>query len=225
MVAVAYREQQRCKPLHAVACAHLLLSHQRLKCLLNGKRSVRGDAEAADLTAAQHQTEGICGGLLAKAVRQRHDGMVGVVDQQHNVRQLKTCAAAHLHARRDSLQHRALGGTDTRLRALMIVVFLQIDQTQKSLADGQIGLVSAHVDHAVPVLLEHLNQIFVHCGINAGNALLLLVQIHLGQYHIERGGGITHLALGCFPVFGLTGELVAGHHGPLICVILVKIGQ
>ena len=227
MVAIAHGEQQGRYAGDTVLLLHSLVGGQALQRRGHGVDLLVGQLVAGDVSAVLHQVEvvellhgGGCGG------QGLDDGLIGVIDQQHDVGQLNGGVAADAGTGRDTIQHGALGGADQRTGAGGEVVGVQIHHADKAVADAAVGLLALDVDQGIGECLEHaVCHVLAHGGVDIVDVLIHVggLQVGFRQDETQRGGGIAHLLLYRLPVLRLRGELVAGHHGPLGHVL--SLGQ
>ena len=179
------------------------------------------------MAAALHQVEVI--ELFHRAGRggERLDhGAVGVVDQQHDVRQLDRRAAAHAGAGWDAVENRPLGRADERAGAGGEVVCVKVDHADQTVADAAVGLLTLDIEQGLRQQgKDVVGEVFVHRAVDACDIFVHvgILQLRLRQDQAQGGRGVADLLLHGLPVFRLRGELVTGHDGPL-CHIL-SLGQ
>ena len=225
MVAVAHGEQQGRHAGDVVLLLHSRVGGQALQRVGHGVDLLVGQLEAADVAAVLHQVEVVdlfhgvgCGG-------QRLDnGLVGIVDQQHDVGQLDGRVAAHLGAGRDAIQHGALGGADQGAGAGGEIIGIQIHHTDQAVADLAVGLLALDVDQGVGQRLEHtVGQVLLHGVVDILDVLVHVgsLQVGLRQDQTQGGGRVAHLLLHRLPVLRLRGELIAGDDRPLGHVLIL----
>ena len=219
MVAVAYGEEQG-RRAGEVVFGHLGLGGaQAGEGVGHGVDLLFGQAVALDMAAVLHQIEIID---HVHGVRRSgegfDDGLLRVVDEEHDVRQLNGGVAADPGPGRDALLDGGLGGTDEGAAAGGEVVGVQVHHPHQAVADAAVGLLALHIDEGGGQRLKDaLIQIVRHGGVDVGDELVHIggLQIGLRQNEAQRGGGVAHLLLHRLPVLRLGGELIAGHHGPL----------
>ena len=103
---------------------------QRTQRLHHALFSLPGDGKPRQMPAALHQLKVIKRFEVGFCSRQRGDDrVIRVVNQHQNVRQLQRRRFANLDARGQSVNNRALGGTNQAGGTRLIVVTLQIKDT------------------------------------------------------------------------------------------------
>ena len=219
MVAVAHGEQQRRRVLQAVLALHGLRRAQGGQCVRNSVHLLRCELPALQAAAPLLEVEVV--ELLhgAGAGGQRlDDGAVRVVDQQHHMGQLDGGVLPDPHPGRDAGEDRPLRGPDQGAGAGGEVILVQVHHADEAVADLAVGLGTLDVEQGVRQRLEHaLIQIRLHGAVDGRDMAvhIRVVQLRLRQDQPEGGGGVSHRVLHRLPVLRLGGELVAGHHGPL----------
>ena len=192
---------------------------QRLQTALDrvGVLALRNEP-AGDVAAVLHEVGIIQLGEGAGLFEQRlDDPAVGVVDEDHDVRQLEAGALAHLQTGRDALDDRLFGRADKGRRAGGVLVGLQIDREHDAAARrraagpafGQYRAGRQGTQRAVlHVLLHGLVD-----ALDMGRDVCVL-EIDLRQGQTQRRRCVADDAVGLCPVFGLRGVLVAGDDRP-----------
>ena len=225
MVAVAHSEQQGRNAGDVVLLLHGLVGGQALQRGGHGVDLGLGQLIALDVAAVLHQVEivQLLHGVGSGGQR-LDDGLVGVVDQQHDVGQLDGGVAAHAGTGRDTIQHGTLGGADEGAGAGGEVIGVQIHHADQAVTDLAVGLLTLDVDQGVGQGLEHaVGDVLGHGVVDVLNELVHVggLQVGLRQDQAQGGGGVAHLLLNGLPVLRLGRELIAGHHGPLGHVLLL----
>ena len=178
------------------------------------------------MAAPQHEIEIIDGLQLCRTGEDGlNHGAVGVVNEEHDVGKLQRGSAADGHTGRNALKNSAFGGADGSLCAPGVIIRLQVHCADQTETVGSVRLGAVQADHASGMGLKHPTHSILHGGMNAGNASLGLAEPNLGQGQTEGGRGISNFVDHRCPVFGLTGELVTGHHSPAAGIGLGKIGE
>ena len=183
-----------------------------------GLRTVRQEP-AGDMAAVLHQV-GIIqlvirGGLL----EQRLDDLtVGIVDQNHDVRQLQARALTNLETGRNTLDNRLFGRADERCGTGRVFIRFQIDRQHDAAARagaagpalGQHDAGGQGAQRAVLHILLHGLMDFFRAGSN-----VRVLQINLRQGQTQGRGCVTDGLVSLGPVVRLRGVLVAGDDCPL----------
>jgi len=225
-VAIAYGEQQGCRA-GKVVLGHLgLVGAQAGECVGHGIDLGIGELIALDVSAILHQVEVIHHlHAVSGSGKRLDDGLFGVVDEQHHVGQLDGSVAAHPGARRNTILDGSLSGTDQCAGTRGEVISIQVYHAHQAMADLAVGLLPLHIDQGVGQGLEHaVIHVFFHGGVDILDELIHIggLQIGLGQNEAQGGWGITYLLFHRFPVLRLGRKLVAGHHGPLGHVAILR---
>ena len=134
------------------------------------------------------------------------------------MRQLHRCSLPDAQPGRNTLYNGAFRSPDKCTGALAVIIFLQI-QCHNQPMPGVSCSGALHQHKSLRLFDQRaVVQIFLHLLFNACNALLLILSAQPGfrQDQIQRGRGIADDPAGFLPVFLLRGELIAGHHGPLV---------
>ena len=209
MIAVAHGKEQRVLRREARA--------QTVQGIVYGSDVGRvGDGIAGHVPAAHHQGEVVEAVQLVVLLEQGLDHAVhGIVHQHQHMAGFQRRAAAHHHPGRDALRDGFLRGAHKRLAALGGVIAFQIQQrhqpharTAGGVAFNQNEAVGHGRNHHAPL------QVVAHGLMNAPDALWGFVQVAFGQNQVQRGGMDADEPPHILPVFGLGGELVAGHTSP-----------
>ena len=211
--------EERLRVRAAVLRVEGLAVAQRLQTALDrvGVLALRNEP-AGDVAAVLHEVGIIQLGEGAGLFEQRlDDPAVGVVDEDHDVRQLEAGALAHLQTGRDALNDRLFGRADKGRRAGGVLVGLQIDREHDAAARrratgpafGQYRAGRQGTQRAVlHVLLHGLVD-----ALDMGRDVCVL-EIDLRQGQTQRRRCVADDAVGLCPVFGLRGVLVAGDDRP-----------
>ena len=165
--------------------------------------------------------------LVGRGGQGLDDGLLGVVNEQHDVGQLDGGVAAHAGARGDTVEHGALGGADQRAGAGGEVVLVEVDHADQAVADLAVALAALDVDKRILERLKDvLLEILVHGGVDVGDKLVDVGSLQVGLWQDEAQGGrrITDGLFHALPILGLGRELVAGDDGPLLHID-VLVGQ
>ena len=225
MVAVADRKQQRSHAGHAVLALHRLIGGQARQSVCHGVDLRSGELEALDVAAVFHEVEVVDHlHAVGRGGQRLDDGLIGIVDEQHDVGQLDGRVAAHLGAGRDAIQHGALGGADQGAGAGGEIIGIQIHHTDQAVADLAVGLLALDVDQGVGQRLEHaVGQVLLHGVVDILDVLVHVgsLQVGLRQDQTQGGGRVAHLLLHRLPVLRLRGELIAGDDRPLGHVLIL----
>ena len=223
VVTVTHGKQERCNTGDTVLALHGCVRGQSLESLGHGVDLSSGELIAADVAALLHQLEVVdLLHALHGGGQRLNNGALGVVDQQHHMGQLDGCVAAHLGAGRNAIQHRTFGSADEGTGTGGEVIGIQIHHTNQAMTDAAIGLLALDVNKALGHgLKDTAVQIFLHRSVDiADDALHIgILQLGLGEDQTQSRGISAHLLLHRLPVFRLGGELVAGHHSPLVHIL------
>ena len=224
VVAVADGEQQGSDAGDAVLALHRLVGGE------TGQRvGDRVDLLGGELVAAVfHQVEVIDAlHLVGRGSQGLDDGLLGVVNEQHDVGQLDGGVAAHAGARGDTVEHGALSRADQRAGAGGEVVLVEVDHTNEAVTDLTVALAALDVDEGVLERLEDaLFEVLAHRGVDVGDELVDVggLQVGLGQDQAQGGRRVADGLLHALPVLGLRGELVACDDRPLAHIDIL-LGQ
>ena len=220
VVAVTDREQQRSHAGHAVLALHRLIGGQAHQSVCHGVDLRSGELEALDVAAVFHEVEVV--DLLhavGRSGQRLDDGLIGIVDEQHDVGQLDGRVAAHAGARGDTVEHGALGGADQCAGAGGEIVLVEVDHADQAVADLAVALAALDVDERILERLKDvLLEILVHGSVDVGDELVDVggLQVGLGQDEAQGGRRIADGLFHALPILGLGRELVAGDDGPLL---------
>ena len=177
------------------------------------------DEPAVDVSAALHQIGVIDLVEPVELIEHRlDDRAVGIVDQDHDVRQFHGGVLADLEARRNALLNGLFGRTDQRAGACLVLIGLEVDGGDQTAARcGSAGETLGQDETGRQLTQGAVGQITLHGGIDVCDALcdIILLQIDLRQRDAECGRRVADGAVGLRPVFRLGGVLVAGDDGPL----------
>ena len=219
VVAVAHREQQRCRVLQAVLFLHGLRRAHSRQGVRHGVHLGVRQLPALQVPAALlqvkviqllHLPAGGGQGLNNRAVR--------VVDQQHHVGQLNGGVLPYPYPGWDAGEHRPLRGPDQGAGAGGEVILVQIHHADEAVAHLAVGLRALNIEQGPRQgLKDALRQIAVHSAVDVRDmgVHIRVVQLGLRQDQPEGGRRVPHSLLHRLPILRLGGELVAGHHGPL----------
>ena len=177
------------------------------------------DEPAGDMAAVFHQVEVIELLELVLFRADRLDQLLFVVVAEHeDVRQLDGRVAAHALTRRDALGDGALGGADRRGRAGGIVIGIEVDHADQTLAHGAVFERALDIDQTVLIGREDVILHVPRHGLVDDAGMLRLffgAKLGLRQDQVDRG----NRALGIFPhsvpIGLIRRELVAGNDRPL----------
>ena len=173
------------------------------------------------MAAALHHVEVI--DHVAGVCQRTDDGIVRIIDEQHDVRKLQGCVPADRLTRRDPLEHGPLGRPYQRRAVRRVVILLQVDLADYSAADSPVALHALQIDHAVRILFENaFFLIFEHRLVDLLDVLLRVPVFKLGlrQDQTKRGWMLPYELLHALPILGLGCELIARHHGPCLIITL-----
>ena len=226
VVPVAHGKQQRRGILHAIFLLHLRRGAQALQRVGRGIHLGLGQKPTGEVASALLQVKVIELFHVPVLPSQRLDHCsVRVVDQQHHMGQLNGRVLPDLDPGRDAGENGPLRGADQRTGARRIVILVQINHADQTVAHFSVGLGALHVNQRRGQRFEHAAvHIPLHGPVDVSDMLfhIRVAQLCLGQNQAESRGGVTHVFLHGFPVFRLGGELIAGHHGPFAHVLVFR---
>ena len=228
VVAVADGEQQGRDAGDAVLALHRLVGGETGQRVGDCVDLLGGELVALDVAAVFHQVEVINAlHLIGRGGQGLDDGLLGVVNEQHDVGQLDGGVAAHAGARGDTVEHGALSRADQRAGAGGEVVLVEVDHTNEAVTDLTVALAALDVDEGVLERLEDaLFEVLAHRGVDVGDELVDVggLQVGLGQDEAQGGRRVADGLLHALPVLGLRGELVACDDRPLAHIDIL-LGQ
>ena len=228
VVAVADGEQQGRDAGDAVLALHCLVGREAGQRVGDCVDLRSGELVALDMAAVFHQVEVIDAlHLVGHGGQGLDDGLLGVINEQHDVGQLDGGVAAHAGARGDTVEHGALSRADQRAGAGGEVVLVEVDHTNEAVTDLTVALAALDVDEGVLERLEDaLFEVLAHRGVDVGDELVDVggLQVGLGQDEAQGGRRVADGLLHALPVLGLRGELVACDDRPLAHIDIL-LGQ
>jgi len=184
---------------------------------------------ALEMSAVLHEVEVIeFGELVALCFQRLDNGALYIVNEYHDVRKLQRCVAAYLHARWNAGGNGGFRSAHLGLAALVVVVLLQVDGSDKSGAYLPVGLCAAHEYQRGLILVEQsLVEVLLHGAVDLCNAgvRVRLLEVDLGEYEVQRGGSVPCYLGGLSPVFRLAGVLVACDYRPFCHSFRVKLRE
>lgn len=142
---------------------------------------------------------------------------LGVVDQDHDMRQLKARALAHLQTGRDALNDRLFGRADEGRRTRGVLVSLKIDsQNDAAARAGAAGPALGQHDTGRKRAQRTVCNVLLHGLVDALDVRsnVRVLKVDLGQGQTQGRRRVANDAVGLRPVFGLRGVLVAGDDRP-----------
>ena len=177
-----------------------------------------GNEPAGDMAAVLHQIGVVNSVKRSGFLKERFDNRaVGIVDQDHDVRQLHAGSLAHLETRRDALDNGFFRGTDQGSRAGRVFIRLKIHGKHDSAPRAGAARPAFGQDNAGGKRLQRsLLNVAAHSLMNGFGARcnVHLFQIDFRQGQTQRGGGVSNDAVGLRPIFGLRGILITGDDRP-----------
>ena len=193
------------------------------KCLVELVHVLALDEPAGDVSAAFHEVEVVD---FFQAVLLRADWLnellVVVVAEHQHVGQLNGSVAADSLAGRNALGNRALGGTDGRGCAGVIVIRIEVDHADKTFADGTVLERSFDVDVAVGIDREDaFVDVFLHRGVDfcRVRGFFFGAEFGFGKNQVDRGDSALGVLSHAVPVALIGRELVAGDDCPLFHMV------
>ena len=145
-----------------------------------------------------------------------------VVAEHQDVRKLNGRVTADSLTRRNALRDGALGRADGAGGASGIVISVQIDHADQSLAHSAVFQRALDIDIAVRIDGEHvLVHIFFHRGIDLSRvrSFLFSAKLGLGQDQIDGRNRALCVFADSIPVCRVGGKLVAGNDCPLLHMV------
>ena len=178
---------------------------------------------ARNVAAALHQVKVIeLFQVVFLRTNRLNEYLVMVVAEHQNVRQLDGCVAAHTLARRDALGNGALGCADGRGCTGCVVIRVQVNRADQSLADRAVFQRPLNIDIAVRIRGKHVFvHIFFHGGIDKRRVLGLFfrTELCLGKNQIDCGNRPLGVLTNTIPIRVIGSKLVAGNNRPLFHMV------
>ena len=166
--------------------------------------------------AATHVQIGVVQRFKFFVFERPDDGILRIVVQEHDVRELDARPLADFQPRRDALQDRRLGGADSRIALFFVGVHFKIDRENDAAAHGRYGRFAFDKNKTARQFAENaFAAVFIHRFAHGGDACGAIAgKIDLRQRKPQRRRLAADKFFQFVPVLLIGSVLIAGDHRP-----------